>query len=187
MRYSSDHKAVTRERVVRTAAAAIRAKGPANVSVPELMAEAGLTHGAFYAHFASKDALLAEAIGEMFAQAGRHMTRGIGGLVAYLDFYLSHEHRDQPARGCPVAALGTELPRLNGPVRDALDIGVRTFVDGITAFLPDTPAREARATSIVAEMTGAVMLARGASDRALSDAILAASREAILTRASKGD
>ena len=101
MRYSSDHKAETRERVLKEAANEIRAKGPDNVAVSGIMARAGLTHGGFYAHFPSKDALVKEAIGTMFADARARSDKiDADGdprdvLRAYVDFYLSPAHRDR--------------------------------------------------------------------------------------------
>ena len=117
MRYSNDHKAGTRQRVLKEAAREIRAKGPDGVAVAGVMARAGLTHGGFYAHFESKDAMIADAIGTMFEDArARAGTLDQGGdpraaLRAYVDFYLSPAHRDNRDRGCPLPTLSGDLAR----------------------------------------------------------------------------
>src|SRR5215468_10383146 len=111
MRYDENHKERTRARVLAQAAAAIRSKGIKRVGVAEIMAGAGLTHGGFYAHFASKDDLVAAAIPQMFDEAMaafEHQTAGkapSAALAAYVDSYLSPRHRDAQATGCPLAAL----------------------------------------------------------------------------------
>src|SRR5437868_4001041 len=117
MRYSDDHKAETRKKVVRAAATAVRAKGPEGVGVAEVMAEAGLTHGGFYAHFPSKEALVVAAIEEAFGQSARRFARMLEGkdgpqsLEAFVDAYVSLEHRANAQGGCPIAALSSDLPR----------------------------------------------------------------------------
>src|SRR5476649_1860316 len=111
MRYSDTHKQDTRKKVVRAAAAAVRAKGPDGVGVAEIMAEAGLTHGGFYAHFPNKEALVAAAIEEAFGQSRRRFSRMTDGmssdeaLTAFVDAYVSADHRNNPQRGCPIATL----------------------------------------------------------------------------------
>lgn len=118
MRYHAEHKQRTRERVLKEAAKAIRAEGPHRIAVAGVMAKAGLTHGGFYAHFKSKDDLVAAAIDEMFKDASRRFfnaTDGFSpqdGMVRYINFYLSRDHRDARGTGCPVAALSADLPRL---------------------------------------------------------------------------
>src|ERR1700754_3848107 len=125
MRYSETHKEETRRKVVRAAATAVRAKGPEGVGVAEIMAEAGLTHGGFYAHFPNKEALVVAAIEEAFGQSARRFTRMLGdktpaqALEAFVEAYVSPEHRDNPASGCPIAALVSDLPRQAQPVREA--------------------------------------------------------------------
>src|ERR1700754_2948190 len=117
MRYSDTHKEETRAKVVKAAARAVRAKGPEGVGVAEIMAEAGLTHGGFYAHFPNKEALVAAAIDEAFGQSSRRfgkMTDGLSAaeaLATFVDLYVTPEHRNHPERGCPVAGLSSELPR----------------------------------------------------------------------------
>lgn len=130
MRYSSEHKAETRSRIVSLAAQQIRLKGPAQVAVTEVMASAGLTHGGFYAHFPSKDALVAEAVEAMFADAqsrtpalddalADETTDVLGAFRTYLASYLSPAHRDGPERGCPLPALSTDMARTPGAAKTA--------------------------------------------------------------------
>ena len=117
MRYDTDHKEKTRKRVLGEAAKAIRENGPEGIGVAGIMAAAGLTHGGFYAHFKSKDELIAAAIDEMFNDASSRFARATEGfspevgMVRYINFYLSREHRDARSTGCPVAALAADLPR----------------------------------------------------------------------------
>src|SRR5580692_7828040 len=107
MRYDSEHKERTRGRVLKEAAKAIRAEGPHRIGVAGIMANAGLTHGGFYAHFASKDDLVVAAIGQMFDEGAERVERETAGrspaegLAAYIDFYLSKDHRDARTTGCP--------------------------------------------------------------------------------------
>src|SRR3954468_10632019 len=108
MRYSDTHKQETRRKVVQAAAAAVRAKGPDGVGVAEVMAEAGLTHGGFYAHFPNKEALVVAAIEEAFGQSARRFARmldgkdGVQSLEAFVDAYVSLDHRANASGGCPI-------------------------------------------------------------------------------------
>lgn len=191
MRYSDTHKEETRKKVVRAAAAAVRAKGPDGVGVAEIMAEAGLTHGGFYAHFPNKEALVAAAIEEAFGQSRRRfarMTEGIStkaALEAFVDAYVSAEHRDNPQRGCPISTLTNDLPRQGPLVRAAFDTGVENLIGRLEAWLPEgePAARRGLASSLMAEMAGAVALSRAVSDEALADEVLSGSRVRIKARA----
>jgi TetR/AcrR family transcriptional repressor of nem operon len=194
MRYPADHKLETRERVLAEAAKQIRAHGPLGVGVAEIMKRAGLTHGGFYAHFKSKDALVAAAIGKMFEGARTRWnnatsTRSAGpGLAAYIDSYLSAEHRDARDTGCPIAALSSDLPRLPNACRAAYAGGTRNLTERISETLRELGHRDADAlaTSVVAELVGALALARVEPDEARSDAMLAASRRALRNRLGLG-
>jgi len=191
MRYSDTRKQQTREKVVRAAAAAVRARGPDGVGVAEIMAQAGLTHGGFYAHFPSKEALVAAAIEEAFDQGRRRFLRLTEGLApdaalgAFIDAYLSLDHRNSPERGCPVSTLANDLPRQGPAARAAFDLGVGRLIGRFEAWLPESgpAARRALAISLVAEMAGAVALARSVSDVSLAAEILEASRIRIRARA----
>jgi TetR/AcrR family transcriptional repressor of nem operon len=195
MRYSDAHKEETRKKVLRAAAAAVRAKGPDGVGVAEIMAEAGLTHGGFYAHFRSKEALVAAAIEEAFGQSRRRFARmteamtSEQALAAFVDAYVSTEHRNNPQNGCPISTLANDLPRQGPTVRAAFDAGVADLIARLEAWLPrrDPAARRSLATSLMAEMAGAVALSRAVSDEALAEQLLAASRARIKARVSPGD
>jgi TetR/AcrR family transcriptional repressor of nem operon len=190
MRYDSDHKSETRQRVLKEAAREIRAKGPGGVAVAGIMARAGLTHGGFYAHFESKDALIAAAIETMFESAGRRFEAAAAhddpraALRAYVDFYLSPAHRDSREHGCPLPALSGDLARLDPGARVRFGKGVA----GLTGRLSDALGRlgmadpDAGGASMLAEMVGAVTLSRAVADAAQSDAILARARASVIAR-----
>ena len=189
MRYDADHKQKTRERVLKAAAKAIRAEGPHKIGVAAVMAEAGLTHGGFYAHFESKDAFVAAAVGQMFSEGRAKLDRAMDGrtpaqgLATYLDFYLSAAHRDTRSSGCPLPFLSGDAPRLPAPSREQFALGVTLLTDRLSQALTQLgrPDAEETAGSMLSEMVGAVALARAEPDPVRSDAILARTR-ASLTR-----
>src|SRR6218665_3067932 len=183
MRYSSEHREETRTKILKEAAGAIRARGPEGVGVAALMKQAGLTHGGFYAHFPSKEALVAEAIGLMFEEARGRFDRAMGesdprqALANYVDFYLSALHRDARGKGCPVAALSGDMARLAPEARTRFAQGAATLSGWLGEALgrigvPD-PAPAGR--SMLSELVGALLLARTAIEPEDSDAILKAS------------
>lgn len=189
MRYSDDHKAKTRERVLREAARELRAKGRESVSVARVMERAGLTHGGFYAHFASKDDLVAEAVGTMFDDARARLTTMAEdeprrALRGYIDFYLSHAHRDNRERGCPLPALSGDLARADPAVRARFGAGVKGLSDRLAQRLRAiggaTP--ETDALAMLTQMVGAVALSRAVADPAQSDAILADAHANLIAR-----
>jgi len=194
MRYAADHKQETHAKLLAAAAKQIRANGPGGVAVADVMKAAGLTHGGFYAHFKSKDALVAAAIGEMFAGSRRrwaHETENRApaeGLAAYVDFYLSAAHRDARGTGCPMPALAGELPRLTTAARTAFAAGrwwlIERLVEHLRALDPTRSAADAEsiACSVMAELVGALALARAEPDATRSDRILFASKRAVRTR-----
>jgi TetR/AcrR family transcriptional repressor of nem operon len=194
MRYATDHKQETRRRLLREAAREIRAKGPNGVAVSGIMARAGLTHGGFYAHFKSKDELVAEAIGTMFDDARARFDKSAADVAPavalddYVAFYLSPAHRDARDRGCPLAALGSDLPRLEGSARTRFAAGLETLTSRIADALARHGSQQAHvdAASMVAELVGALSMARAVSDPAQSDAILARSAQAIRARLGLG-
>lgn len=193
MRYSVEHKSGTRIRVLREAARELRAKGPDKVAVAAVMKRAGLTHGAFYAHFASRDALIVEAMGVMFDDA-RFASRDLAGaddpramLRGYVDFYLSRAHRDARERGCPIAALSGDLARAAPAARERFGAGVAGLADRLAAALGGIGAADpaGEASALLAQMVGAVLLARAVSGEVAgeaSDAILRHTRAAIAAR-----
>lgn len=195
MRYDSDHKGETRKRVLKEAAREIRAKGPNGVGVAGIMARAGLTHGGFYAHFESTEALIAAAIETMFESARSRFELTANdadprlALLGYVDFYLSPQHRDSREHGCPLPALSGDLARLDPEARVRFGAGVA----GLTGRLAEALGRhgiadpELAAASMLAEMVGAVTLSRAVADPAQSDAILQRAHAAVVQRFALGD
>ncbi len=191
MRYGADHKQKSRERVIAEAAKAIRSEGPHAISVAGVMGAAGLTHGAFYAHFESRDALLLAGIERMFEE-GRarilgEVTKGFPAKTAltnYIGFYLSRSHRDTRTAGCPLPFLAAEAPRLNAEMRERYAQGVQNLTGAIADLLREMawPDPETTAASVLAEMVGAVSMARAEPDSERSYAILAASRASLKAR-----
>ncbi len=190
MRYSDTHKEETRKRILAVASRQVRARGPDGVSVAEVMAEAGLTHGGFYAHFKSKDALIGAAIGAAFENRRvffQNLPKADDNAVfleRFVDSYVSAIHRDRPERGCPVATLSSDIPRQGEAARAAFDAGVKGLIQTIASRLNlEAPEdRDALAGSLVTEMAGAVALARAVSDPQLSDRLLEQSRRSVKAR-----
>lgn len=180
MRYTPDHKEESRRRIIRAAATRFRRDGISSVGVVPLMGDAGLTHGAFYSHFASKEALveavLAEGVDEAFERLSE-AAKG-GGLPALIDAYLCSGHRDNPEVGCPAAALGAEIARHPLKSRRTYARQVNRVVDLIEASLT-RPDREI-AQAIFGTLVGSLVLARGVGDPALADGFLATGRAAAL-------
>jgi TetR/AcrR family transcriptional repressor of nem operon len=190
MRYEVDHKEETRKRVLKAAAGAIRRDGPFKVGVAAVMAKAGLTHGGFYAHFSSKDEMVAAGVGWMFDEGRARLERETEGrgpadaLRAYVDFYLSTNHRDSRSAGCPLPFLSADAPRLPGPARERFARGVGDLTGRLAerfeALGRSDPSADAR--SLLSEMVGALSLARADPDPERSDAILSTSRAALKAR-----
>jgi TetR/AcrR family transcriptional regulator, transcriptional repressor for nem operon len=181
MRYNSEHKQATRQRVLAHAAVAIREKGPAGVGVADIMAKAGLTHGGFYAHFASKDELVAQAIGVMFEEVrGRFFGRLPDGsdprleLTGMIDAYLSIEHRDMRDHGCPLPALCADLARLEPVSRQRFGKGLAAATQRLSEIIERLEGvnPHGAASAMLSQMVGAVALSRAVADPAQSDAIL---------------
>jgi TetR/AcrR family transcriptional repressor of nem operon len=187
---SGDKKAQTRLRVLNEAAAAIRAVGPEGIGVAALMAKAGLTHGGFYAHFKSKDDLVAQAISQMFEDSYELFLRRTANaepkqaLINYINMYVSPRHRDGPERGCPLPSLSGDLARMPAPARERFAAGLERLTGAIAGLLQKLGhvSPERLADSVIAEMVGAVALARAISDDTASNRILERSREAIKSR-----
>ena len=187
MRYTSDHKAKTREQLLKAAAREIRAKGPDGVAVAGIMAQVGLTHGGFYAHFKSKDALIEAALEEMFRAAKERSEPIIASadsreaLRAYLDFYLSPAHRDGRDRGCPLPALSGDFARGDAAGRPRFSAGIETLFGRLESALGGLGVAEptVEAASMLSEMVGAIALSRATGDRERSDMILANVRKAL--------
>ena len=180
MRYSSEHKAHTRERVLKEAAASLRANGPDRVGIADVMKRAGLTHGGFYAHFKSRDDLLTEAVGAMFKDRYDLFFSDIDivdprvGLQRFVDNYLSVRHRDARDTGCPIPILAGDVHRLPEGARSRFDRAVHNLTDGIVVLLERAAIESPRSRAIaaVAEMVGAIAVARTLADDAESSALL---------------
>jgi len=180
MRKSKQEAAVTRQRIIKAAAAAFRKNGIAGTGLSDLMASAGLTHGGFYRHFDSKDQIVAEAFTaaaeslaeELAASASRKSPQR--GLKAIVEKYLAAAHRDEPADGCPVAALGSEIARGDERTRAAATLALLKFVEIIASQFdktrPDVARR--RAWIAAATMIGALTISRIVTDSELSAGIL---------------
>jgi TetR/AcrR family transcriptional repressor of nem operon len=187
MRYDADHKAQTRERVLKEAAAAIRLEGSERVGVATIMSRAGLTHGGFYAHFKSKDDLIAQAIGYMFKEryaaflARLDSSDPRAALTAFVESYLSMRHRDAVASGCPIPALAGEVPRLPEPARKMFVNAAERLTQGVAHLLEELGVddAEARASSALAEMIGTLSLVRMQQDTAKAEAGLASARKSV--------
>ena len=195
MRYSDTHKSETHAKLVRLAGRALREKGPEKLAVAELMQAAGLTHGGFYAHFKSKDALLAEALEGVFEESKRKFDRVTDGvppreaLAHYIDFYVSTAHRDNLSRECPIVALNSDLPRQSRKFRATFDAGMQLLVRRLAGWIEAAGISdsEALAASVLSAMAGAVAVSRTVSDKRLSDELLKSTRESIKTRLGLSD
>lgn len=182
MPLSKEHKAATRERILSNAAMLFRRDGVDGVSVPALMKQAGLTHGGFYAHFDSKDALVAEAVQRALHGTADHLAEVAGHsgnrVAAVIDAYVGPEHRDSPEIGCAVAALGAEASRGDPVVQHAMAAGARESVARLGETLGLGDEIQDEVIALYAGMIGAIVLARACrDDEALSDRILDVCRE----------
>jgi TetR/AcrR family transcriptional repressor of nem operon len=190
MAQASTHKDRTRARILDEAAKAMREHGHEGIGVANLMKRAGLTHGGFYAHFRNRDDLVAASIDRMFedsaAMLARHFRPGDprGGLISLVDQYLSEDHRKRIASGCPIAALSSEAARLPPAGRERFDVGVGRFQSAIAEALAELGAQDAevQASSAVAELVGALALARATGDERQARQRLDQSREQLKRR-----
>src|SRR5436190_2825862 len=177
MRYSQDHKQATRRRILEAAGRRFKHDGIDASGVATLMADAGLTNGAFYAHFRSKEDLVANVLADQLRtqrESFDDQPSDRAGLEAFVRSYLSPEHRDQLADGCPSAALLDEIARRPSETRDVFTDQVMGVVDDIAARLDpaDIEAARADAPTIFGLMIGTLQLARALTDRRLSDRLL---------------
>lgn len=184
MKVSKEQMAENRERILDVAAQLFREKGFDGIGVADLMKSAGLTHGGFYGHFASKDELMAEASARALqrlqaawaAMAREAAAQGQEPLAVIEAAYLSPRHRDAPGQGCLLAALGSDAARQGPAVRRAVTEGVRAQVEGLASLVPGRTkaARRQRALADYASLVGAMVLARAVDDEDLSNEILRA-------------
>ncbi|KRC11143.1 TetR family transcriptional regulator [Hydrogenophaga sp. Root209] len=189
MEIAPSRKALTHERILDTAARVIRRAGFNGVGVADIMKEAGLTHGGFYAHFASRDALLVEALEHAGQQSASRIAkgsatrqaRGASPFKALIEGYLSDRHLSGTENGCAVAALVSEMPRQSPEVRAAAAQRVRSLMALVEQSLP-ADAEPGIAAAIASQMVGALQLARALGDNAEGKALLAANRSALLAQ-----
>jgi AcrR family transcriptional regulator len=189
-RYDKGHRDTTRRHILDVASAQFRESGIAAVGLAGIMAEAGLTNGAFYTHFASKEDLVREVLCDALERREqRHkdnLKNGVPVETTIRD-YLSPRHRDHAAAGCPTAALASEIARHPKATRDAFTGKMSDIIALMAAQMRDGSAaeRRRRAISVYATMVGALQLSRAVNDRKLSEEILENAIEAALTLANR--
>jgi TetR/AcrR family transcriptional repressor of nem operon len=193
MRYSREHKLETHARIVKRASVRLREKGAHGIGVADLMKDAGLTHGGFYAHFDSRDALVIEAFAYAMDRSNERwrklaeQTPPDKRLATIVEQYLTSVHRDDPGHGCAVPTLGAEIARESPKTRKAFAAKLEQMIDILAAQIPGVPREAAReqAMATLATMMGTLVLARIAGNGAFSDEILAAGRDAALERTAR--
>src|SRR6478736_5786586 len=187
MRYSREHKQETHDRIVKKASVRLREKGAHGIGVADLMKEAGLTHGGFYAHFDSREALVIEAFAYAMDRANERwrkmaeQTPPEKRFSAIVETYLTPVHRDDPGHGCAVPALGAEIARESPKTRKAFAAKLEQMIEMMTDQIPDVPRKAAIAA--LTTMMGTLVLSRIAGTGEFSDEILGSGREAALGRA----
>lgn len=177
MRYDKEHKQATRQRIISAAGRRLKSDGIDGSGVATLMADAGLTNGAFYAHFESKDDLVATVVADQL-RAQRDgldaLAPGRAGIEQFLRSYLSVEHRDNREDGCPSAALLDEIDRCADATKDAYTDGLLAMADDIAARLAPHDPQSARVgvLGVFAMVIGTLQLSRAITDPRLADALL---------------
>jgi AcrR family transcriptional regulator len=177
MRYGKDHKQATRQRILEAAGRRFKQDGIDGAGVAAVMSDAGLTNGAFYAHFTSKEDLVANVLADQLRaqrQSFDSQPSDRAGLEAFVRAYLSPQHRDQCADGCPSAALLDEIARRPAATRQVFTDELMRVIDDIASRLDPTDANAARtdALTILGLMIGTLQLARALTDPDLSDQLL---------------
>jgi TetR/AcrR family transcriptional regulator, transcriptional repressor for nem operon len=186
-------KEASHARIVGVAARAIRRSGYHGTGVADIMKEAGLTHGAFYAHFESREAMLAEAADRAGAESNEFSASVIAAsapdqaLQAMMKAYLSTEHRVGIETGCSISALCSEMPRQSPEVRRAATRRIKEMIDLVARQLPDwgQPSAHQRAMVTVATMIGTLTLARAVNDAALAEAMCSATLNSLSNQTSE--
>jgi TetR/AcrR family transcriptional regulator, transcriptional repressor for nem operon len=185
-RYSPDHKEATRRRMIETAGRRFKSDGIDGSGIATLVADAGLTNGAFYGHFASKDDLVASVVAQQLTDQVAvvdALPAGPESIEAFLREYLSPTHRDDLGGGCPSAALLDEIGRRDETTRQAYTDGARSMIEAIARHLDDANPHQAdeRAIGLFTLLVGSLQLARAVTDAELSDRILAAAYTQAMT------
>src|SRR4030088_1941877 len=191
MRYSREHKLETHARIVKKASVRLREKGAHGIGVADLMKDAGLTHGGFYAHFDSRDALVIEAFAHAMDRGTEHWrklaerTPPDKRLATIVGSYLTAVHRDDPGHGCAIPTLGAEIARESPRTRKAFAARLERMIEMLAEKIPEVPRKAARKQEMaaIATMMGTLVLARVAGNGDFSDEILGAGRDAVLDRA----
>jgi TetR/AcrR family transcriptional regulator, transcriptional repressor for nem operon len=191
MRYSRDHKLETHARIVKRASVRLREKGAHGIGVADLMKDAGLTHGGFYAHFDSREALVIEAFAHAMDRSSERwrklaeQTPPDQRMAAIVESYLTPAHRDDPGHGCAIPTLAAEIARESSKTRKAFAAKLEQMIDTLAAQIPDISRKAARkqAMAVIATMIGTLVMARVAGNGDVSEEILNAGREAVLSRA----
>ena len=191
MRYSKEHKQETHARIVKKASVRLREKGAHGIGVADLMKEAGLTHGGFYAHFDSREALVIEAFAYAMDRSTERWRKVADEtppdkrLATIVENYLTPVHRDDPGHGCAIPTLGAEIARESAKTRKAFAAKLEAMIEMMADQILDVPRKVARkqAVAALATMMGALVLSRIAGNGEFSDEILATGREAVLGRA----
>ena len=177
-RYDTEHKRLSRERIIEAAGRRLKTDGIDGSGVATLMKDAGLTNGAFYGHFESKEELVGTALRDELRRqrevlAG--LAPGVAGLEQFLRAYLSVQHRDDRGGGCPTAALLDEIGRCTDTTRQSYNDGILDIIDDLAARLEGVPRREARvrrSSHCSASMVGTMQFSRALTDRKMANAVL---------------
>jgi TetR/AcrR family transcriptional regulator, transcriptional repressor for nem operon len=188
MRYQPEHKAEIHQKIVKDGSRRIRTEGLTGAAVTAVMRDAGLTHGGFYKHFESKDALLIESLGESFREIGDRLvqsaeqSRSEEPWKAIVKTYLSLEFCDQAERGCPLTALAPELARVDKKMRGQVLSELVTYRDRMIPFMPGrrTADKERAFFQIFSTMIGAVAMARMLPAPEMREKVLAGARDLLL-------
>jgi TetR/AcrR family transcriptional repressor of nem operon len=177
MGHSQAEKAATRARVLQLASHKVRTEGVTRLGIAELMNEAGLTHGGFYKHFASRDDLIAQAAAVALAEGTAKMERAANkneqdARAGLIDAYLTKRHRDAPATGCALVSLGASAGRNDSDFKDAYEKQVRAYLDLIAGLDDDSEDARAEAMLTLSALVGALLMSRAVTDQNFSDELL---------------
>jgi len=188
MRYQPGHKAKIHRKIVEDASERVRAEGLSGAGVSAVMRDAGLTHGGFYKHFASKDELLVESLKEGFREiidtlvrAAEESPRGAA-WKAIVNTYLRSDMCEYPEHGCPLATLAPELARVDGRMKSQIVAELVNYKSHMVPFMPGRrPMEKERAFfAIFSTMIGAIEIARLLPDPAIREKVLGSARDFLL-------
>jgi TetR/AcrR family transcriptional regulator, transcriptional repressor for nem operon len=183
--YSKAHTAQTRAKILKAACRCFRERGLHGVSIADIMTAANLTHGGFYGHFSSKDALVREVVGHAMDETRQYIEKwaasardGESALNVIVNNYLSVGHRDNDGEGCPVPLLGADIGRSRAAIRAALTVKLKSLIGLLGGFGPSSgrETQDVAAIGLLAALVGGMLLARATNDRDYSDWILEACR-----------